>query len=140
MKALLALVLLSSSIIPIRSPADEAYRYRVAWAATMATKDDHEQRLLMSVAAHESHFDPNVGTCKRRGDQGKAVTLWQMQIFGRKRRRACRNLVNGAVEALYMIRQSIHECQHLPEPLQLSFYASGSCRKGHHASKVRWVE
>lgn len=135
-----ALVVLSHGITPLRSYADLDYRYQVAAAIEQVTLDRHEQRLLMSIAAHESHYRPDVGTCERKGDHGRAVTLWQMQVWGKARRRVCRSLVEGAREALYMVRVSLHECRELPERERLAFYASGRCDRGRIASRRRWVK
>lgn len=40
---------------------------------------------LVAIAKHESEFRADVQDCRRRGDVGRAVTLWQMQRWARGR-------------------------------------------------------
>jgi hypothetical protein len=136
----LALVVLSHALLPIRDAADLEHRYELAAAIVDVTADEREQRLLLSIARHEGSFDPRVTRCERKGDRGAAVTAWQMHLFGPARSLVCRDVTQAARHALWMVRASLRECAHLPERERLSLFTSGSCDRGHVASRRRWVE
>lgn len=136
----LALVLLSHQWLPLASADDLAHRYEVASAIEAVTRDEGERRLLMRIARFEGAYDPRVTRCERKGDNGRAVTQWQLHVFGSTRELVCRDMVEAARHALWMARASIAECKHLPRRERLAVFASGSCARGHAASRLRWAE
>lgn len=134
-----ALVVLSARLLPLRDYADLEVRYELAQAIERVTDDVIEQRLLMVTATEESAWDPKVLSCERKGDSGKSVTAFQVQVFGSLRREVCASPESAARVALEMLRASQAACAHLPEAERLAFYASGSCDRGRQISRRRWV-
>lgn len=135
-----ALVVLSATWLPLTGYADLEHRYEIARAIVAVTEDGQERRQLMRIARFEGSYDPRVTSCERRGDNGAAVTQWQLHVFGRTRRRVCADPTEAARHALWMVRASLRECAHLPRRERLAFYASGSCERGHRASRVRYTQ
>jgi len=134
----LSLVLLSHAIVPVRGLDDLALRWDVAAAAHEVTRDEAERRALMVFAAEESHFARDVAECRRTGDNGHAVTPWQIHVYGATRSLVCGSLVEAARHALWMLRASREACAHRPEAERWAFYASGSCDRGRAISRRRW--
>lgn len=134
----LALVLLSHTWLPLTSADDIAHRYEVAAAIEAVTRDEGERRALMVFAAEESHFARDVADCRRTGDNGHAVTSWQIHVYGATRALVCGSLVEAARHALWMLRASRAACAHRPEAERWAFYASGSCDRGRAISRRRW--
>jgi len=90
-----------------------------------------EALLLASIASAESHLARDVDECRR---GGPSWTLWQVSTH---RAFVCRDRRNAARVALYRIRESWAVCGSATPALRLSFYASGSCDRGHAASRYR---
>ncbi len=135
----IALVLLSLRVLPVQdNEPDLSARYDVARAIVDATRDRIERRLLMVTAAEESRFDRAVLNCERTGDNGAAVTAWQMHVFGAKRRTVCTSMHAAAREALGMMRASFTACPGAPLDEGLRLYASGRCDRGGRISRHRW--
>jgi hypothetical protein len=101
------------------------------------TDDAHEQRLLLSIAWHESGWRWDVAQCDVKGDNGRALGMWQVHTTDT---RVCSDFRYAAEVALRRVRMSLDKCSYLPRAERLSLYTSGSCSRGHAASRVRWVE
>lgn len=112
----------------------------IAISNTNAT--EHEARLLMSIAKHESGFRADVARCAVRGDAGRSLGAWQVQPRTPDERRALCNVASAAPIALARVRESLIACAHLPRNERLAIYTSGSCsnRGGRAASRARWSE
>lgn len=79
--------------------------------------------LMASIAYFESAYSKDVDTCKRRGDNGQAVTLWQLHQVNAER--ACKERAYAAHVALVRVKQSFAMCAKAPVLDRLSVYASG---------------
>lgn len=135
----LALVVLSLRVLPLQdNEPGLKVRYRVAEAIERVTHDRVERRLMMVVSALESHYSPDVIACERKGDNGAAVTAWQLHVFGANRRRVCSSLVEAARTALQMMRASFSACPGHPLSEGLATYNSGRCDRGRRISRHRW--
>lgn len=97
----------------------------------------HEQRLLLSIAWHESGMRWDVGQCDVTGDRGRALGFWQTHTRDRS---VCEDFRYAARVALRRVRASLAACSHLPMAERLAVYTSGSCDRGREASRRRWVD
>lgn len=108
--------------------------YRVmqdaAEAVASATDDPREQRLLMAIGDTESHWDPRVADCRRQGDGGASLGLWQVKRAWRGADDVCHDMAAGARAALRALRWSLATCG------TTAAYASGTC--GHSATSRRY--
>lgn len=114
----------------------------LAAIVTWTDATPHEARILMSIAAHESGFRPDVVGCRVLGDGGRAFGAWQIHPRSSRERRDACAIGTAARLALARVRESVERCSHLPAPERLAVFASGSCgnRGGRAASRARWVE
>lgn len=107
-------------------------------AAVVAEADGHrvedealETLTLASIAAAESHIARDVDECRR---GGPSWTIFQVSTH---RHYACASRRNAARVALYRVRESFAVCARSPMADRLAFYTSGSCTRGHSASRYR---
>jgi hypothetical protein len=139
----LALVLLSIRLLAIRNPDDYAMRWRIAEAVQSATDDEHDRRILMSIARWESNYREDVADCRIRGPQSE-LTAWQILPRSPEERTAlCVSLADDARIARSRVRESMTACAGLmDESTRLALYARGRCssREGQRLSKTRWVK
>ncbi len=127
-------------LAPTDDAFERAYRLDVAKAISSVTDDAHEQRLLASIAFHESGFRPEVGSCRVKGDAGRALGLWQVHARSAYERASiCSSLRASAYWAHRRVRESIVRCNYLPARYELAAYVSGRCDRGHAAALRRWV-
>lgn len=106
----------------------------LALAIYMTGATPHEQRLLMSIARHESGLRHDVVTCRVLGDGGRARGAFQIHPRSASERRDACDVVTAPVIALARVRESLAACG------DLTGYVSGRCGVGVLAAKVRWVE
>lgn len=131
-----------SMALALAPGSDAAPRERVC-AAILASAATHVERLqLLVVAAEESHFRADVLSCRKRGDQGRALGAWQVHGRNPRERKAlCAVGVAAANIALSRMRESEARCAHLPAPMRQANYAGSSCRskRGRVISARRWA-
>lgn len=131
----LALALFIVSLSPPSNLEQLAFRVEVAEAIARVTPDDHEQRLLASIARWESAYRPEIAKCSITGDGGLAKSLFQVHPrSGIESRDLCESLEGSARIALSRVRESRLKCG------DLSGYVSGKCGVGLQAAKNRWVD
>jgi hypothetical protein len=89
---------------------------------------------LGAIASVESgQFSAKVQFCQTLGDGGTAAGLFQSH---KSTRRACWSLESATRMALEQVRESFTACTKVGAPA-LAAYASGSCRKGWAAARMR---
>jgi len=115
-----------------KSEDPEARRARlalVAEAVDLATPHRWERMLLVSVAWHESRYASAVQDCTIKGDNGRAVGLWQSWNM-----KCSDSLQAWADEAIRHLRSAWRYCRAktLPQKVEMgvSLYATG--RTCHH--------
>ena len=92
--------------------------------------------LLAAVASFESgRFDGRVQSCQRRGDNGKALGLFQTHATWAE---SCTTVREAARVALGRMRESFARCEQNEPDTWLAAYASGSCSRGFFAARHRW--
>ena len=84
-------------------------RLRIAKAIDNATDKKHEKALLISVAWYESNLMGTVAFCERKGDEGKAIGLWQSWTF--QKRKDCPSIYEQAEEAIRHLRLTMNACK-----------------------------
>jgi hypothetical protein len=137
--AVLSVVLLSLTFVPLRSEADALWRWQIAAAIVEGTDDAREHGILVRLAYYEAGFQRRVASCAVLGDAGRAHGLFQVQpITPSERRAACGPLRAQVALALERVRQSMAACAHLEPRDQLSGYTRGRCTAGERKARERW--
>lgn len=119
---------------PARYEAIAADIVQVAEADPIDNDPLRTSLLLASIAFRESQYRPDVETCKVRGDNGKALGLWQTHSSDA----VCRDRVTAARVALGYVRRSLSACQRLAPVDRLGMYTHGRCIANNWHSRDRY--
>lgn len=136
----LYLYLISLQLMPARTPTQIANRYYLAQTIADAARDEDEARAMMLTAGYESGYADDVKACRRTGDGGKSLGLFQIKPIDRGDAKAACGGVEGQVAlAAKMFERSAKACPGFEGPDRLSMYVSGRCIRGMPHSKRRWL-
>ena len=133
--------------LPIRGPADYAFRWELATRIVEATDDAREREVLVRTALLESGFRRNVARCEKKGDRGRSHGTFQIQPQSpREAKVACSVDRYGVATreqvdlALRYVRRSAEACPANVGPDRLAMYVSGTCARGIPEARARWGE
>ena len=134
-------LLYTLTLAPLRSEADTLFRSQLSDAIARGTDDERERIVLARLAWYEGSYSRRVASCAVKGDNGRSLGIFQVQPRSPlDRAEACGTLDAQVRVALRFMRRSVDVCRANTGSAVLNLYTSGSCERGHAASKDSWEQ